>query len=425
MVFFPSLVFAQYNGGDSYAYSVTTLNQSACSPISLTNSIFTGGNSYVSTNVSFIQSSCAPTYTADIYYGGNSDGYAVATFTQATCSAPSTLSAIYYGGNSDGYAISFLTQLVCPAPTYNIYYGGNSDGYALTSFTQTTCSTPTPTILIYYGGTADGYALTNYTQTACASPTLTNFYYGGNSDGYALTNYTQSTCPSPTLTNFFYGGNSDGFALNSFTQSACPSLTITNLFTGGVADGFAKITYTQTCTVLPIELLSFAATCAHKKVYITWSTASQINCDFFTIERTIDGSSYQIIGTIAGAGNSNQTLQYTFTDEQPLYSVTYYRLKQTDYDKTATYSQLVDVSCNGNGTSISIYPNPSSGRFMIIGAEENAEITITNPMGKRILKQKAHAIGDEINLSQQSNGIYFIQISSEKTTVTQKVMVNR
>ncbi len=95
---------------------------------------------------------------------------------------------------------------------------------------------------------------------------------------------------------------------------------------------------------LPIELLHFTASSNDSEVLLSWATASEINNDFFTLERSADMRSVEIIGHVQGAGNSNQTLTYQFTDPHPLTGINYYRLKQTDFDGSYEYSDWTAVS---------------------------------------------------------------------------------
>ena len=89
---------------------------------------------------------------------------------------------------------------------------------------------------------------------------------------------------------------------------------------------------------LPIELLSFEAICNNNSVNLLWSTASEKNNDYFTIERSSDGITFQTVLTVKGAGNSNQVINYSAIDEKPIDGIAYYRLKQTDYDGKFEYS---------------------------------------------------------------------------------------
>lgn len=83
---------------------------------------------------------------------------------------------------------------------------------------------------------------------------------------------------------------------------------------------------------LPIDLLSFDATYDQDGVYVEWSTISQVNNDYFDIQRSLDGYEWQNVARIPGAGNSNSLIDYSWFDTAPPWGVSYYRLKQTDYD---------------------------------------------------------------------------------------------
>lgn len=83
---------------------------------------------------------------------------------------------------------------------------------------------------------------------------------------------------------------------------------------------------------LPINLVSFNAKKVKENIELTWSTASEINNAYFSIERSIDGFYYQEIGRLSGAGNSNSVIHYSFFDNQPFNGVSYYRLTQVDYN---------------------------------------------------------------------------------------------
>jgi hypothetical protein len=96
--------------------------------------------------------------------------------------------------------------------------------------------------------------------------------------------------------------------------------------------------------ILPITLISFTARAIDNEIVTThWVTASEVNNDYFTVERSTDAQNWEQVGTVQGAGNSTTTLNYTFIDQAPLSGLSYYRLKQTDFDGTATYSHIEAV----------------------------------------------------------------------------------
>lgn len=181
----------------------------------------------------------------------------------------------------------------------------------------------------------------------------------------------------------------------------------------------------NSCSVaLPITLLSFDATCQAEKVKLNWATATEINNDFFTIERTTDGVNWQIIGMVNGAGNSNTVRYYTYIDEKPAEGINYYRLKQTDFNGQFEYFNIVAISCKNNVEEITIYPNPNTGTFIIKGAEINSDVIVTDVLGQVIYKTKITAEKTEINLRQQPKGVYFVQVNTPSRWMSKKIIIN-
>ncbi len=95
---------------------------------------------------------------------------------------------------------------------------------------------------------------------------------------------------------------------------------------------FALANRTPGTNPLPIELLFFKASCENNSTKLSWATASETNNDYFSVEKSQDGFTFENINNIPGAGNSNNTLFYSATDEKPFSGTTYYRLKQTDFN---------------------------------------------------------------------------------------------
>ena len=117
---------------------------------------------------------------------------------------------------------------------------------------------------------------------------------------------------------------------------------------------------------LPIKLKSFKVNNSNKGVIVEWSTASEINNDFFSVQRSLDGFNFIELGRVRGAGNSTILLDYSFTDEHPYHGTSYYRLKQTDYDGKSEIFNIVSVNLKeklSNINEVHIYPNPFSDSF--------------------------------------------------------------
>jgi hypothetical protein len=138
---------------------------------------------------------------------------------------------------------------------------------------------------------------------------------------------------------------------------------------------------------LPIELTQFNATPNDNFVDVTWTTATETNNDYFTVEKSKDAINFEQVAIVDGAGNSVQTRNYQTADENPFGGVSYYRLKQTDLNGAFTYSNIVPVTFNSTDFSISVFPNPS--------ANSTASVEITAPENEKVLVVVYDAQGRE------------------------------
>lgn len=172
---------------------------------------------------------------------------------------------------------------------------------------------------------------------------------------------------------------------------------------------------------LPIELISFEGSCNENKVYLKWATASETNNDYFTIERTAAGLSFEILGIVDGAGNSYQTKYYTFTDAKPLKGISYYRLKQTDFNGQYKYSNIISV--NNNIGKINVYPNPITNELMIEieGNSEPVNFEILNASGQVVFKGNL-VEKTTVQTSNFAPGVYLIKFISDKTFELKKII---
>lgn len=111
------------------------------------------------------------------------------------------------------------------------------------------------------------------------------------------------------------------------------------------------------CVPLPIDLISFTGDATELGNELYWKTMAEINNDYFVVEASKDASNFIAIGNIDGAGNSVQPIDYYFLDQDPIAGVTYYRLKQVDFDGKFSYSDIVAVKRLSAG-EIVLTPNP-------------------------------------------------------------------
>ncbi|MFO0435128.1 MAG: T9SS type A sorting domain-containing protein [Sphingobacteriaceae bacterium] len=187
---------------------------------------------------------------------------------------------------------------------------------------------------------------------------------------------------------------------------------------------------------LPIELISFKAQKQGNHVLLTWETSSEINNDYFTIEKSSDAISFsnlEKVKTKAKNGNSNKTLEYSAKDFSPYTGTSYYRLKQTDLNGASKQHQIVNVANPQlSDVKISVYPNPNNGNFTIdfsgINKESDLDIQLFDISGKQLYSQHLNAgfntnTIDIIPSERITAGVYICNITSQGVKFPVKVVV--
>lgn len=181
------------------------------------------------------------------------------------------------------------------------------------------------------------------------------------------------------------------------------SATATSATVPGVTS-FSPWTMAGSVNPLPIELLSFSAQANDQRtVDLGWVTATEINNDYFTVERSQDLMHYEMVATQNGAGNSNQILTYTDVDLRPYGGTSYYRLKQTDFDGNFSYSAPVSVNLeHGLAFDLTVFPNP--------GTAQQLYATVAGIAGKTLSWQLDDLAGQRLwNMSQAMQGVETMQ----------------
>ncbi|MCX6295467.1 MAG: T9SS type A sorting domain-containing protein [Bacteroidetes bacterium] len=149
-----------------------------------------------------------------------------------------------------------------------------------------------------------------------------------------------------------------------------------------------------------------------------WSTASEKNNNFFTLEHSNDGVLFESIATLAGAGNSTALINYSSYDYQPFIGHTYYRLKQTDYDGKISYSSIISIENKLDDIAVSnVHPNPTNNDLnfdLTTTVAGLAQIKIMDYLG-RVVLEKAQKIDEgqtslNIQMSELSKGAYTLEV---------------
>ena len=174
-------------------------------------------------------------------------------------------------------------------------------------------------------------------------------------------------------------------------------------------------------------------------VQLTWETASEQNNDFFTIEHSPDGVDFYELAQIPGSGTTSTVNTYSYVDEHPYYGLSYYRLKQTDFDGKFEYSNIIAVQVLSEGDpdeiDFEMYPNPtSSGNFLIKSSNlhlinEKFQVVVRDHLGRIIISQvfltenhSQFSIDLDLGIAAKP-GIYIVTINIQDTRVYKKLIV--
>jgi PQQ-dependent dehydrogenase (s-GDH family) len=186
-------------------------------------------------------------------------------------------------------------------------------------------------------------------------------------------------------------------------------------------------------TTLPVTLVSFTGVLNNNATDLTWTTATELNTKNYVIERSIDGTNYEPIGTVAAIGNSNNSNNYSYADldasKQPAVLL-YYRLKIYDNDDSYAYSNIVTVSLATIAGKVIVTPNPTAGITKVtLTAAFAGKGTwqIVDNSGRIVLQNTIQLQSGNnnitINASKIAAGLYYLNVSGPG--IDQKVKLQK
>lgn len=215
-----------------------------------------------------------------------------------------------------------------------------------------------------------------------------------------------------------------GWSGTSITGFPISTLTVEDFVLMGFPNG--SLFSLWICpAILPVEWLQFTAQLqADRSVNLDWTTAVEINCDFFTVERSQDGQSWEALARIDAAGNSDIPQSYSFVDPTPMVGQNHYRIQQTSLDGASSPSQ-VEILEIAATTGIRISPNPVGARLNVeMAGIEKARVRVLNPLGQEvelpILISQNQLTFETTSLV---SGIYFVEVRLGNKVFSEKVVV--
>jgi hypothetical protein len=305
-------------------------------------------------------------------------------------------------GNSTSFVQGFLRRYIQSTGAYDFPVGNATKGYQLANVDFTSATTIT-----YLTADFQTYATipVSPTGTECGATYSGNVLDNGfwnieantannNTGAYTMTLYNQGYTNAASGWTIMSKHNNEanwGLDNGDLSMGTCVASPVTAVVRQNMK-GFSKFGTAQAPTPLPIELLSFTGKSTKGYNLLEWTTATEINNDYFTLERLQSNETFEPIGTLNAAGNSNHALSYYYKDYTAQPKLNYYRLKQTDTNGEFAYSNTVVIDntkqAEDNVFLMHLYPNPAKEALTVTisgDASSQLRVELVDLLGKVIL----------------------------------------
>lgn len=198
----------------------------------------------------------------------------------------------------------------------------------------------------------------------------------------------------------------------------------TALTTAQLGNTWRISTKNITLSPLPIELLSFRATPKSNHVALDWSTATEKNCKYYSLERSTDGTNFEAFAQVDGSGTSAVKHNYSAIDPAPFLETNYYRLKQVDFDGSENYHPITSVFYEGPDPLLEVQPNPTDGKLTLhlynIEPEEIMGLQLLDNLGKVLFHYDAFM--QTLDLTALQQGVYFLRLETKNKAHIHKII---
>ncbi len=418
VIYLQTLAASAGSGGDSFTYQNVVMNNThvAVPQITLGGAVTVNGNLTLTAGVvSTTSSNILNLKNASSTTIGSSGSYVDGPMTYEVATSTANTTRNFPLGKSGSYRPAVL--IVTHSDNASVVYTAEHFSTSAVSLGYTLAASTDKVSSVRYW---------NVTRQAVANLTSAQIrlYYGiGTSDG--VTDYTNLTVVKNVGTgttwvdvNGTATGNGSGSILSGSFNSFC-DITIANK-TGGT-------------NTLPVELTNFEGRFDGSLVRLNWKTASELNNQEFSIERSKDGMEFRQLFTVAGAGTKKSASYYEAIDKQPLVGAAYYRLRQIDFDGQSTFSNVVKVEAHSlEDAQVKVFPNPASNGNFNVDLERfhpNAEVMISiidlvgHVRSRTILKtNEAGYVTHSFHV--EESGVLVILVSTEFGTTARKILID-
>ncbi len=171
--------------------------------------------------------------------------------------------------------------------------------------------------------------------------------------------------------------------------------------------------YKSCYSILPLRLLNFEGKRSNGINNLVWKTANESNLTNYEVQRSTNAQEFATIATVKA--NNGLVQSYTYDDKIEFTGKLYYRIKINENDGKVSYSKIVTLTDNNQSSIINVYPNPARNIITIKMTDDrlqNTELVVLNAKGSILLKQKIQSTNQQLNISNLSQGIYFIRFAN-------------
>ncbi|HRP60048.1 MAG TPA: T9SS type A sorting domain-containing protein, partial [Vicingus sp.] len=194
-----------------------------------------------------------------------------------------------------------------------------------------------------------------------------------------------------------------------------------------VANFFAAWTLSDVTDPLPVTLSYFTATCKEKNIELEWVTQTELNNDYFVLEKSYDGFVFFEVAQIKGNGNSNISINYKINVEAENKTI-YFRLKQVDFDGTINYHNIISSNCTNSSFEVTMPLLTENQLSFMINSEldENFQVYLYDYRG-RLITDKSESLQKGLNTVRINNlnlssGIYMLSIVGQNNVYSTKLL---
>jgi hypothetical protein len=214
------------------------------------------------------------------------------------------------------------------------------------------------------------------------------------------------------------------------TQSAGTFQSVSTL---SFSENIVTLGSTEVANPLPVELLTFKGFNDNGVNIIQWSTATEIDNNFFEVQRSSDGESFEVLGTITGRGTTTTLTEYDFVDTKPNAGNNYYRLRQVDFNGAFEFSNIIKIEVDADGFVFNINPYPNPGnkgkrlRADYNKTNDNEATILLRDLTGKIMEQAF--VNDvtgtvEFNIDNKNPGMYLVEMQQGERKIVKKIIVN-